>query len=289
MRVERVSKKFCRSLKRSPWYGIGDIAGELNPFAGGKGHGVEGGGKPLDALQSTGAHGRSGQLAESHPQGSTCGARAATSVHVSSEGEGGTKGLKDEGLNGPEDSGFFHRAPRAKNRPRDRRQGQRPLPIQRCAGRSKNHPDPAYRWRFVDQHRFRAKPVDHPVDLRHRNVPLSQITQVVEGLLFAPTGQVRDRLYQSQRFPVLSRVCKLSFPFPHATKFGEVKFRWSIQRRMAHQHTPEQCASGARTIENENRGFFHPVATERNNRWPDRGFSSRRYAFCQVSRQGARC
>ena len=145
VRVERVSKKFCRSLKRSLWYGIGDIAGELNPFAGGKGHGVEGGGKPLDALQSTGAHGRSGQLAESHPQGSTCGARAATSVHVSSEGEGGTKGLKDEGLNGPEDSGFFHRAPRAKNRPRDRRQGQRPLPIQRCAGRSKNHPDPRKR------------------------------------------------------------------------------------------------------------------------------------------------
>ena len=70
MRVERVSKKFCRSLKRSLWYGIGDIAGELNPFAGGKGHGVEGGGKPLDVLQSTGAHGRSGQLAESHPQGS---------------------------------------------------------------------------------------------------------------------------------------------------------------------------------------------------------------------------
>jgi hypothetical protein len=45
----------------------------------------------LDVLQSTGAHGRSGQLAESHPQGSACGARAATSVHVSSEGEGGTK------------------------------------------------------------------------------------------------------------------------------------------------------------------------------------------------------
>ena len=105
VKVEGVSKKFCRSLKRSLWYGIGDIAGELNPFAGGKGHGVEGGGKPLDALQSTGAHGRSGQLAESHPQGSTCGARAATSVHVSSEGEGGTKGLKDEGLNGPEDAG----------------------------------------------------------------------------------------------------------------------------------------------------------------------------------------
>ena len=33
MRVEGVSKKFCRSLKRSLWYGLCDIAGELNPFA----------------------------------------------------------------------------------------------------------------------------------------------------------------------------------------------------------------------------------------------------------------
>jgi lipopolysaccharide transport system ATP-binding protein len=32
VRVEGVSKKFCRSLKRSLWYGICDIAGELNPF-----------------------------------------------------------------------------------------------------------------------------------------------------------------------------------------------------------------------------------------------------------------
>ena len=33
VRVEGVSKKFCRSLKRSLWYGLCDIAGELNPFA----------------------------------------------------------------------------------------------------------------------------------------------------------------------------------------------------------------------------------------------------------------
>jgi lipopolysaccharide transport system ATP-binding protein len=30
--VENVSKKFCRSLKRSLWYGIQDMAGALNPF-----------------------------------------------------------------------------------------------------------------------------------------------------------------------------------------------------------------------------------------------------------------
>lgn len=33
MRVEGVSKKFCRSLKRSLWYGVRDIAHELNPLA----------------------------------------------------------------------------------------------------------------------------------------------------------------------------------------------------------------------------------------------------------------
>jgi len=32
VRVENVSKKFCRSLKKSLWYGVKDIAHELNPF-----------------------------------------------------------------------------------------------------------------------------------------------------------------------------------------------------------------------------------------------------------------
>ena len=32
VRVEGVSKKFCRSLKRSLWYGLCDIAGELSPY-----------------------------------------------------------------------------------------------------------------------------------------------------------------------------------------------------------------------------------------------------------------
>jgi lipopolysaccharide transport system ATP-binding protein len=32
VRVQGVSKKFCRSLKRSLWYGLCDIGGELNPF-----------------------------------------------------------------------------------------------------------------------------------------------------------------------------------------------------------------------------------------------------------------
>jgi lipopolysaccharide transport system ATP-binding protein len=32
VKVEGVSKKFCRSLKKSLWYGVCDIAGELNPL-----------------------------------------------------------------------------------------------------------------------------------------------------------------------------------------------------------------------------------------------------------------
>lgn len=32
VRVEGVSKKFCRSLKKSLWYGVNDIGHELNPF-----------------------------------------------------------------------------------------------------------------------------------------------------------------------------------------------------------------------------------------------------------------
>jgi len=36
VRVEGVSKKFCRSLKQSLWYGLADMAGELNPTQGRK-------------------------------------------------------------------------------------------------------------------------------------------------------------------------------------------------------------------------------------------------------------
>ena len=33
VRCEHVSKKFCKSLKRSLWYGVQDIAAEMNPFS----------------------------------------------------------------------------------------------------------------------------------------------------------------------------------------------------------------------------------------------------------------
>lgn len=32
VKVENVSKKFCRDLKKSLWYGLKDVAGEMNPF-----------------------------------------------------------------------------------------------------------------------------------------------------------------------------------------------------------------------------------------------------------------
>ena len=34
VKVDGVSKKFCKSLKRSLWYGLCDMAREVNPFAG---------------------------------------------------------------------------------------------------------------------------------------------------------------------------------------------------------------------------------------------------------------
>ena len=59
VRVEGVSKKFCRSLKKSLWYGVCDIAGELNPFAKHGASGMEHGGDS--------AEGRSISPATSYP------------------------------------------------------------------------------------------------------------------------------------------------------------------------------------------------------------------------------
>jgi lipopolysaccharide transport system ATP-binding protein len=59
VRVEGVSKKFCRSLKRSLWYGLCDIAGELNPFA-------RYGAGSIEQRASSGAEGGSNQLVNRH-------------------------------------------------------------------------------------------------------------------------------------------------------------------------------------------------------------------------------
>jgi lipopolysaccharide transport system ATP-binding protein len=34
VKVDNVSKKFCRGLKKSLWYGVRDIVSDLNPFGG---------------------------------------------------------------------------------------------------------------------------------------------------------------------------------------------------------------------------------------------------------------
>jgi lipopolysaccharide transport system ATP-binding protein len=66
VRVEGVSKKFCRSLKKSLWYGVCDIAGELLP--GRKRRGTRDEGRELsdrsaqDSSRSTLGSGRSTPL-----------------------------------------------------------------------------------------------------------------------------------------------------------------------------------------------------------------------------------
>jgi hypothetical protein len=52
----------------------------------------------MNFLQSTGARGRSGQLAKGHPQGATCGARAATSSPCVSWERLEVKGLEWRGM-----------------------------------------------------------------------------------------------------------------------------------------------------------------------------------------------
>ncbi len=63
VKVEGVSKKFCRSLKKSLWYGVCDIAGELLP--GRKRQRVAGSELPV-ASENTSAEGASGP-ATSYP------------------------------------------------------------------------------------------------------------------------------------------------------------------------------------------------------------------------------
>ena len=59
VRVEGVSKKFCRSLKRSLWYGLCDIASELSPLA-------RQGAGGMEQRASTAAEGGSNQHATRH-------------------------------------------------------------------------------------------------------------------------------------------------------------------------------------------------------------------------------
>ena len=72
VRVEGVSKKFCRSLKKSLWYGVCDIASELNPFARNTGQSIEYNHLTTDGTESTeraagwNQQADSGEFLESH-------------------------------------------------------------------------------------------------------------------------------------------------------------------------------------------------------------------------------
>jgi ABC-type glutathione transport system ATPase component len=58
VRVDGVGKKFCRSLKKSLWYGVCDIASELNPF--GRAERMPNGYKNLTTELTEDTEGRSG-------------------------------------------------------------------------------------------------------------------------------------------------------------------------------------------------------------------------------------
>ena len=74
VRVEGVSKKFCRSLKKSLWYGVCDIASELNPFGRNTGQSTEYNHLTTEGTESTeraaGGNQRadSGEFLEGHSQ-----------------------------------------------------------------------------------------------------------------------------------------------------------------------------------------------------------------------------
>ena len=77
VQVEGVSKKFCRSLKKSLWYGVCDIASEINPFgrtaafansnqslttdgSDGQGYGTAGGNQRADSAEFLEGHSQAG-------------------------------------------------------------------------------------------------------------------------------------------------------------------------------------------------------------------------------------
>ena len=95
VRVEGVSKKFCRSLKKSLWYGVCDIASELNPFGrtavfanphktlttdGSDGHGcgTAGGNQRADSAEFLEGHSQAGLQMDSEKLSAIRSAKAAS-------------------------------------------------------------------------------------------------------------------------------------------------------------------------------------------------------------------
>ena len=102
VRVEGVSKKFCRSLKKSLWYGVCDIASELNPFgrtaafanphnnlttdgSDGHGYGIAGGNQRADSSEFLEGHSQAGLQMDSEKLASI---RSANDSRASGEQNG---------------------------------------------------------------------------------------------------------------------------------------------------------------------------------------------------------
>ena len=102
VRVEGVSKKFCRSLKKSLWYGVCDIASELNPFgrtaafansnknlttdgSDGHGYGTAGGKQLADSAEFLEGHSQAGLQMDSEKLASI---RSANESRASGEQNG---------------------------------------------------------------------------------------------------------------------------------------------------------------------------------------------------------
>jgi hypothetical protein len=102
VRVDGVSKKFCRSLKKSLWYGVCDIASELNPFgrtaafanshnnlttdgSDGHGYGTAGGNQRADSAEFLEGHSQAGLQMDSEKLASI---RSANDSRASGEQTG---------------------------------------------------------------------------------------------------------------------------------------------------------------------------------------------------------
>jgi len=99
VRVEGVSKKFCRSLKKSLWYGVCDIAGELLPGrkresqrtelttdgSDGHGYGTAGGNQRADSAEFLEGHSQAGLQMDSEKLASI---RSANTSSASGEQTG---------------------------------------------------------------------------------------------------------------------------------------------------------------------------------------------------------
>ena len=106
VRVEGVSKKFCRSLKKSLWYGVCDIASELNPFgrtaafanphknlttdgSDGHGYGTAGGNQRADSAEFLEGHSQAGLQMDSEKLAAIRSANAASGSGVRSSLDSG--------------------------------------------------------------------------------------------------------------------------------------------------------------------------------------------------------